>query len=82
VCYTEIPKPVAHRASDTFVPSHLVNPLDVEGKVEAFNVVNIPPHLLLRNARLREDYVVNHREGRAHHVIHVPGRVLAHIRET
>jgi CRISPR-associated protein Csc1 len=82
VRYTEIPKPVARRASDTFTPSHLVNPLDVEGKVEAFNVVNIPPHLLLRNARLREDYVVTHKEGRAYHVIHVPGRVLAHIRGT
>lgn len=82
VRYTEIPKPVAHRASDTFAPSHLVNPLDVEGKVEAFNVVNIPPHLLLRNARLREDYVVNHKEGRAYHVIHVPGRVLKHLEET
>ena len=81
VRYTEIPDPVARLTSDTFTPSHLINPLDVEGTVEAFNVVNIPPHLLLRNARLREDYVVKHKEGRAHHVIHVPKRVLKHIED-
>ena len=82
VCYTEIPQPLAHQTKDTFAPTHLVNPLDVEGKVEAFNVVNIPPHLLLRNARLREDYVVNYREGRAYHVVHVPRRVLEHVGES
>jgi len=79
VHYAEIPDPVARRSSDTFVPSHLVNPIDVSGTVEAFNVVNIPPHLLLRNARLREDYVVKHKEKKHYHVIHVPIRVLNHI---
>lgn len=79
VRYTEIPEPVARQTSDTFAPSHLVNPLDVRGKVEAFNVISIPPHLLLRNARLQEDYVVTHKEGRTYHVIHVPGRVLTDI---
>ena len=81
VRYMEIPDPVARLTSDTFAPSHLVNPLDVEGTVEAFNVVNVPPHLLLRNARLREDYVVKHKEGRAYHVIHVPGRVMKYMEE-
>jgi len=79
VRYTEIPNPVARLTGETFTPSHLVNPLDVEGTVEAFNIVNVPPHLLLRNARLREDYVVRHKEGRAYHIIHVPRRVLKHI---
>jgi CRISPR-associated protein Csc1 len=78
VRYTEIPNPVGRR-DETFAPSHLVNPLDVSGKVEAFNTVNIPPHLLLRNARLRDDYVVYHKEGRVYHTVHVPGRVLVRM---
>lgn len=80
VRYTEIPDPVARLTSETFTPSHLVNPLDVEGTVEAFNVVNVPPHLLLRNARLREDYVVKYKAGRAYHVVHVPRRILKHVK--
>lgn len=80
VRYMEIPNPVARLTGETFRPSHLVNPLDVEGTVEAFNVVNIPPHLLLRNARVRDDYVVKHK-GRVYHIVHVPGRVLKRIGE-
>lgn len=79
VRYTEIPDPAAHLTSETFTPTHLVNPLDVGGTVEAFNVVSIPPHLLLRNAHLREDYVVKHKVGGVYHSIHVPRRVLKHI---
>lgn len=74
--YEEIPKPTARRENRTFTPSHLVNPLDVRGEVEAFNPINIPPHLLLRNARIRDDYVVRHRKHRTFHNVHVPGRVL------
>ena len=78
VHYTGISGPVARRV-EAFAPSHLVNPMDVSGKVEAFNAVNIPPHLLLRNARLRDDYVVRHKGGRRYHAVHVPERVLARI---
>jgi CRISPR-associated protein Csc1 len=81
VRYTVIPNPSAYQKGGTFIPSHLVNPLDVNGKVEAFNIVSIPPHLLLRNARLRDDYVVNHKDGAAYHVIHVPARVLKFMGE-
>jgi CRISPR-associated protein Csc1 len=77
VRYTEIPNPVARRVDGPFAPSHLINPLDVSGQVEAFNTVNIPPHVLLRNARLRGDYVVRYKEGQTYHAVHVPGRVLA-----
>ena len=77
VRYTEIPSPIARRVDEPFAPSHLVNPLDVSGKVEVFNAVNIPPHLLLRNARLRDDYVVRRKEGRVYHAVHVPRRVLS-----
>lgn len=79
VRYTEISTPIARRVAETFAPSHLVNPLDVSGKIEAFNVISIPPHILLRNARLRNDYVILHAEGRSYHVVHVPKRVLARI---
>jgi len=81
VKYTEIAKPVARWTEDVFVPSHLVNPLDVKGKIEAYNLVNIPPHLLLRSAHLRDDYVVHSREGREFHAVHVPARVLSRIME-
>jgi CRISPR-associated protein Csc1 len=79
VRYVEMLQPVARRIEETFTPSHLVNPLDVSGRVEAFNIVNIPPHLLLRNTRLRDDYAVQHKEGRVYHTVHLPGRVLARV---
>lgn len=75
VQYDEIPKPIAFRQDDTFIPSHLINPLDVNGKVEAYNVISIPPHLLLRNARMRDDYVISTKK----HKVHLPGRVLARV---
>jgi len=81
VRYMEIPDPVALLSKETFTPSHLVNPLDVTGKVVTFGMVNIPPHLLLRNAHLREDYIVKYKDGRTHHIIHVPKRVLKRIEE-
>jgi CRISPR-associated protein Csc1 len=76
VQYTEIIKPVVRYHSDTFAPSHLVNPLDVHGNIETFNPINIPPHLLLRHARLRDDYVVMLKQERTYHAIHVPARIL------
>ena len=79
VRYEEIPEPTVRRQTRTFAPSHLVNPLDVRGKVEAFNPINIPPHLLLYNARISDDYVVRHKERGIYHNVHVPGRVLDHL---
>jgi CRISPR-associated protein Csc1 len=79
VQYEEIPNPMARRESRTFAPSHLVNPLDVRGEVKAFNPLNISPHLLLRNTRLCNDYVVRHKKHRTYHNVHVPGRVLDHL---
>jgi hypothetical protein len=76
VHYTEIGNPVARYRRDTFAPSHVVNPLDVRGNVEAFNPINIPPHLLLRHARICDDHVVTCRQDRTYHAIHVPARIL------
>ena len=77
VIYVEVSNPVARYDEDVFTVSHLVNPLDVTGKVLAFTIVNIPPFLLLRDARLQGDYVVADREGRRRNVVHIPKRVLA-----
>lgn len=82
VRYKEITEPVARYRSNTFTPSHLVNPLDVRGRVEAFNPVSIPPHLLLSQARLCDDYAVTWNKNRAYHTIHVPERILKNIEET
>jgi CRISPR-associated protein Csc1 len=79
VHYTEITKPVAHYRTRTFAPSHLINPLDVQGNVETFNPINIPPHLLLRQARLCDDYVVTRKQKRTYHNVHVPGRILQRV---
>lgn len=76
ICYTEIVNPTAYYNSRTFTPSHLVNPLDVRGEVEAFNPINIPPHLLLRHARMRNDYVVTQKQDHTYHTVHVPARIL------
>jgi hypothetical protein len=56
-------------------PTHLVNPLDVNGRVVSYDPVMIPPHLLLRAATLSEDWWV-FSEG---HAIQVPKHVLARI---
>lgn len=79
VHYTEIPTPLAHYQSRTFAPTHLVNPLDVQGSVETFNPISIPPHLLLRHARLCDDYAVSYKQKRVYHTIHVPVRILQQI---
>jgi CRISPR type I-D-associated protein Csc1 len=79
VYYREITKPVAHYRTRTFAPSHLINPLDVQGNVETFNPINIPPHLLLRQARLCVDYVVTRKQKRTYHNVHVPGRILQRV---
>lgn len=79
VHYAEIPTPLARYQTRTFAPTHLVNPLDVRGNVEAFNPINIPPHLLLRHARLCDDYVVSYKQKRAYHTIHIPARILQQV---
>jgi len=78
VRYAEIPRPSAKQRAH-ISPSHLVNPLDVQGQVSAFNPINIPPHLLLRNARITADYVVTHKDKRSYHAVHIPKRVLARM---
>lgn len=60
---------------DAVQPSHLINPLDIAGRLISFEPISIPPHLLLRTATLKEDWFIF--SGR--HIVHVPKRVLARM---
>ena len=73
--WKEISQPVALFREEQQRPTHLVNPLDVNGRLISYDPVIIPPHLLLRTVTLSEDWWV-FSEG---HAIHVPKRVLTRI---
>ncbi len=56
----------------TAVPTHLVNPLDIAGTVQAFWPISIPPNLLLDQAEIEDDwFLVAGRD-----VVHVPRRII------
>jgi CRISPR-associated protein Csc1 len=56
-------------------PTHLLNPLDIgpDAKVLSFDVVSIPPHLVLRNATVANDWFIKVDQ----HCVHLPNRVRA-----
>lgn len=56
-------------------PTHIVNPLDVSGRVLRYEPVSLPPHMLLRSAEIAEDWFIE----RGPHRIHVPKPVLARL---
>jgi len=66
----EIASPVAVFTEATVRPTHAVNPLDVQGDLESFEPVAIPPHVVLRVAEIRNDWFVFSGE----HRIHLPRR--------
>lgn len=68
----EIKAPRANFSPEWFRPTHLVNPLDVSGKVVTYSVVSIAPFLLLRDPTIKDDWLV--RAGVD--VVHVPKRVF------
>ena len=72
VRWEELSNAVAVFRDQSQRPSHVVNPLDVNGKVVSYEPIAIPPHLLLRNVTLEQDWFVC--SGR--HAVHVPKRVL------
>ena len=71
--WQEIQSPVALFREGPQRPTHLVNPLDVSGRVVSYDPMMLPPHLLLRTVTLAEDWWVFGER----HAIHVPKRVLA-----
>lgn len=58
VRWSEIFRPVATFRESSTRPGHVVNPLDVEGRVVSFNVIGIPPHLLFRTADIADDWFI------------------------
>jgi CRISPR-associated protein Csc1 len=73
--WEEILSPLALFRAGNQRPAHLINPLDVNGRVVSYDPVMIPPHLLLRTVTLAEDWWVFS----GGHAIQVPKRVLARI---
>lgn len=58
VRWQEVANPLAVFRTEATRPGHLVNPLDVSGQVQAFDAVNIPPHLLLRSVDIANDWFI------------------------
>jgi len=58
VWWQEIPNPLAQYREEPVRPGHLINPLDVRGQVKAFDVIAIPPHLLLQSAEIANDLFI------------------------
>ncbi len=70
--WEEIKNPRAIFKEDEVQPTHLVNPLDLTGEATRYEIISIPPHLLLRSASVKADWFVF--AGR--HAIQVPKRVI------
>jgi CRISPR-associated protein Csc1 len=75
VQWQEISNPLAQYRAEPVRPGHLINPLDVSGQVKAFDAISIPPHLLLRDAEITNDWFIS--TGSA--TIHLPKRVRERI---
>ncbi len=70
--WQEIEKPVALFRDEPVRPTHPLNPLDISGRLNSYEPVSIPPHLLLRTAEVQQDWFVF----AGPHRLHVPKRVL------
>ncbi len=57
-------------------PTHPLNPLDIRGKVIAYDPIILPPHMLFRMAEIAEDWFVF--SGK--HRVHVPARVMERVK--
>ena len=75
VRWEELPRAVAYFREQPERPTHVVNPLDVSGRIVSYDPIAIPPHLLLRTVTIEQDWFVF--GGR--HAVQVPKRVLARI---
>jgi len=70
--WQELENPLAVFREEETRPTHPVNPLDISGKVTAYDPIMLPPHMLFRTAEIEKDWFVL--SGR--HRIHVPMRVM------
>lgn len=69
--WTRIDATTATRLTGPLEPTHAVNPLDVQGKIVAYQPVSIPPHLVFRQAQIADDWFLLTGDDR----IHVPRRL-------
>lgn len=72
IIWEEIERPHAFFKDEPVRPTHPLNPLDISGKINSYEPVIIPPHMLLRTAEVRDDWFIFS----GSHKIHVPVRVL------
>jgi CRISPR-associated protein Csc1 len=68
--WEEINPAVALLKDEPVRPTHAINPLDVEGEIQTYYPVAIPPHLVLQFADIAQDWFVFSGE----HRVHVPRR--------
>jgi CRISPR-associated protein Csc1 len=79
VRWQELPRATAFFRERGERPSHVINPLDVNGRLASYDPIAIPPHMLLRTATIEEDWFVFGEDHGKHHAVQVPKRVLARI---
>lgn len=75
VKWEEIENPRVIYKEDEVQPTHPINPLDLTGEAMRYEIINIPPHLLLRNATVKADWFVFLKR----HAIQVPKRVIGRV---
>lgn len=79
--WEEIERPIARFSTTTKRPTHLVNPLDISGRIERYEPIALPPHLILRSAEIAEDWFVERALGKAYHIVHLPKSVVARLKD-
>ncbi len=70
--WEEISVPIAVLKDETVRPTHAVSPLDVQGRIVAYDPVAMPPYLVLRVADIAGDWFVFSGE----HRVHLPKRFV------
>lgn len=75
VRWSEISNPISIFREQPQHPTHIVNPLDITGRLVSYDPISIPPHLLLRSVVLADDWFIFN----SRHVVHVPKLVLKRV---
>lgn len=80
--WREIYNPVAYFNDDSYNVDHIVNPLDVSGKVQKYEIVRIPPFLLLKNVELKNDWYIEDKNKEINcrkRIVHLPEKILTEV---
>lgn len=73
ILWEEIKEPTAFHKMEKIRPTHPVNPLDISGRIVAYDPVSIPPHLIFRVADIEDDWFIF----AGNHIVHIPQRIIA-----